>query len=105
MGLDNSVELELAKMDLNEPVLEPITFEDDIPLKGSSSTTKNPQIGLDVEDPRLEERVVVVALILMMITWRTTYSLVLWDYFIYGSSIYLILYFPLVFPPIVACRL
>jgi hypothetical protein len=48
MGLD---------MDLNDPVLEPITFEDDIPLEGSSSTTtyRVLQIGLDdhVEEPEV----------------------------------------------------
>ena len=27
MGLDNNVELALANMDLNDPVLEPITFD------------------------------------------------------------------------------
>jgi hypothetical protein len=53
----------------------------------------------------MEERAVAVMLILMMMTWRTTDSLVLWDSSIYGSSIYPILYFPLAFPPIVACRL
>jgi hypothetical protein len=31
MGLDNSVELELANLDLNEPVLEPVTFDDGDP--------------------------------------------------------------------------
>ena len=55
MGLDDTVELALANMDLNDPVLEPVTFEDDIPLEGSSSTTTNPvwQIGLDVEEPEV----------------------------------------------------
>jgi hypothetical protein len=57
MGLDDSVELALANMDLNDPVLEPVTFEDDIPLEGSSSTTADPvpQIGLDdhVEEPEI----------------------------------------------------
>jgi len=49
MGLDDSVELALANMDLNDSVLEMITFEDDIPLEGSSSTSADlvPQIGLD----------------------------------------------------------
>jgi hypothetical protein len=42
MGLDNSVELALANMDLNDLVLEIITFEDDILLEGSSSTTDDP---------------------------------------------------------------
>jgi hypothetical protein len=57
MGLDDSVVLALANMDLNDPVLEPVTFEDDISLEGSSSTTADsvPQIGLDdhVEQPNI----------------------------------------------------
>jgi len=36
-GLNNSVELALANLDLNELVLEPITFDDGDPLEGSSS--------------------------------------------------------------------
>ena len=36
MGLDNSVELALANLDLNAPVLEHVTFDDG--LEGSSST-------------------------------------------------------------------
>lgn len=36
--LDNNVELALANLDLNELVLEPITFDDNDPLEGSSST-------------------------------------------------------------------
>ena len=39
MGLDNSIELALANMDLNDPVLEPVTFDDSDPLEGLSSTT------------------------------------------------------------------
>jgi hypothetical protein len=35
MGLDNSVELALAKLNLNEPILEPITFDDSDPLRGA----------------------------------------------------------------------
>jgi hypothetical protein len=35
--LNNSVELALANLDLNELVLEPITFDDGDPLEGSSS--------------------------------------------------------------------
>jgi len=38
MGLDNSVELALANLDLNEPVLEPIIFDDGDTVEGSSST-------------------------------------------------------------------
>jgi hypothetical protein len=34
MGLDNSVELALANLDLNEPVLEPVTFDDGNPFEG-----------------------------------------------------------------------
>ena len=36
MGLDNSVELALANLDLNAPVLEPVTFDDGV--EASSST-------------------------------------------------------------------
>ena len=40
MGLDSSIELALANMDLNEPVLEPITFDEDNeePLAESPTT-------------------------------------------------------------------
>ena len=38
MGLDSSTELALANLDLNDPVLEPVTFDDSDPLEGSSST-------------------------------------------------------------------
>ena len=38
MGLDNTIELALANMDLNDPVLEPVTFDDGDPMEGSSST-------------------------------------------------------------------
>jgi hypothetical protein len=34
---NNSVELALANLDLNELVLDPITFDDGDPLEGSSS--------------------------------------------------------------------
>jgi len=37
MGLNNSVELALANLDLNELVLESVTFDDGDPLEGSSS--------------------------------------------------------------------
>jgi hypothetical protein len=57
MGLDDIVALALANMDLNDPVLELLTFEDDIPLEGSSSTTTDPvpYIGLDnhAEQPKI----------------------------------------------------
>jgi hypothetical protein len=36
-GLNNNVELALANLDLNELVLEPVTFDDGDPLEGSSS--------------------------------------------------------------------
>jgi hypothetical protein len=35
--LNNNVELALANLDLNELVLEPVTFDDGDPLEGSSS--------------------------------------------------------------------
>ena len=38
MGLDNSTELALANLDLNDLVLDPVTFDDSDPLEGSSST-------------------------------------------------------------------
>jgi hypothetical protein len=40
MGLNKSVELALANLDLNELVLELVTFDDGDPLEGSSSTSK-----------------------------------------------------------------
>jgi hypothetical protein len=49
MGLDNSVELALANLDLNEPMLEPVTFDDGDPLEGSSSTSTDARIALDIE--------------------------------------------------------
>jgi len=71
MGLDSGVELALANLDLNEPVLEPITFDDGDPLEGSSTTSTDAQIALDIEEEEEEERTVVVMLILMIMTWRT----------------------------------
>jgi hypothetical protein len=50
MGLDSSVELALANLDLNEPVLEPVTFDDGDPFEGSSSTSIDAQIALDIEN-------------------------------------------------------
>jgi len=38
MGLDSSMELALANMDLNDPVLEPVTFDESDRMEGSSST-------------------------------------------------------------------
>ena len=46
MGLDNSFELELANLDLNDPTLESITFDDGDPLERSSSTP--PDLDLDI---------------------------------------------------------
>ena len=38
MGLDSSIELALANLDLNDLVLEPMTFDDSDPLEGPPST-------------------------------------------------------------------
>jgi hypothetical protein len=48
MGLDNNVELALDNLDLNELVLESVTFDDGDPLEGSSSTSTNALIALDI---------------------------------------------------------
>ena len=50
MDLNNSVELALANLDLNELVLESVTFDDGNPLEGSSSTSTNARIALDIGD-------------------------------------------------------
>ena len=50
MGLDNTVELALANMDLNDPVLEPVTFDDGDPLEGSFSTPIDVDTRLGMED-------------------------------------------------------
>lgn len=51
MGLDDSIELALANMDLNDPVLEPVTFDDETQrLEGSSSTAADPGLGIEEED-------------------------------------------------------
>ena len=57
MGLDNSIELALAHMDLNDPVLEPITFDDGDPIKGSSSTPTDVdrQMGREEEEEGSDE--------------------------------------------------
>jgi hypothetical protein len=47
-SLNNSVELALANLDLNELVLESITFDDGDPLEGSFSTSTNARIALDM---------------------------------------------------------
>ena len=49
-GLDSSVELALANLDINEPVLEPITFDDGDTLEGSSSTPVDAEITLDTKE-------------------------------------------------------
>jgi hypothetical protein len=48
MSLNNNVELALANLDLNELVLESVTFDDGDPLEGSSSTSTNAWIALDI---------------------------------------------------------
>jgi hypothetical protein len=53
--LNNSVELELANLDLNELVLESITFDDGDPLEGSFSTSTNARIALDMEEEEEED--------------------------------------------------
>ena len=47
MGLDSSTELALANLDLNDPELESVMFDDSDPLEGSSSTPIDidPQMG------------------------------------------------------------
>jgi len=97
-GLDSSVELAVDNMDLSELVLEPVTFEDGDPFEGSSSTPVDADLGLVKEEN--EDG------------WessgnggdfydsyrrKTTYSDMLWDSSICGSSIYPILCLPLVF--------
>ena len=53
IGLDSSVELALANMDLNDPVLEPVTFDDE-PHEGSFATPEDAagaaDHGLGIED-------------------------------------------------------
>lgn len=48
--LDSSVELALANLDLNEPVLEPVTFDDGDTIEGSSSTPADAKMTLDTEE-------------------------------------------------------
>jgi hypothetical protein len=48
MSLNNNVELALANLDLNELVLESVTFDNGDPLEGSSSTSTNARIALDI---------------------------------------------------------
>ena len=51
MGLDGNVELALPNIDLNDPMLEPITFDDE-PHEGSSSTPVDAaaDLGLGIEE-------------------------------------------------------
>jgi hypothetical protein len=55
VGLDNNVELALANLDLNEPVLELVTFDDGDPLEGSSSTSTDAHIALDIKEEEEED--------------------------------------------------
>ena len=50
MGLDTSVELALANMDLNDPVLEPVRFDDVDIVKGSSSTPADVEATMDTRE-------------------------------------------------------
>ncbi len=53
MGLDTNVELALANMDLNDPVLELVRFDD---LEGSSSTPIDAEATMDTgEEEDAEE--------------------------------------------------
>jgi len=49
MGLDCNVQLKLANLNHNEILLEPITFDDDDPLKGSFSMPADADMGLEIE--------------------------------------------------------
>ena len=57
MGLDNSTELALANLDLNDPMPEPVTFDDSDSLEWSSSTPTDidPQMGGEEEEELEEE--------------------------------------------------
>ena len=55
MGLDSSTELALAKLDLNDPVLESVTFDDSEPLEGSSSTPADIDLQMVEEEQEEEE--------------------------------------------------
>ena len=57
MGLDSSTELALANMDLNDPVLEPVTFDEGDRMEGSSSTPADAvsQIDREEEEEEAEE--------------------------------------------------
>eukprot|EP00253_Pinus_taeda_P020515 PITA_20515 len=55
MGLENSVELALVNMDLNDPVLEPVRFDDKDILEGSSSTPVDAEVTMDIGEEHVEE--------------------------------------------------
>ena len=55
MGLDNNTELELANMDLNDPVLDPVTFDDSDRIEGSSSTSVDADCQMGREEEEGEE--------------------------------------------------
>ena len=57
MGLDNNTKLALANLDLNNPVLESVTFDDSDPLEGSSSTPADidPRMGGEEKEEEEEE--------------------------------------------------
>eukprot|EP00253_Pinus_taeda_P006079 PITA_06079 len=56
MGLDSSVELALANMDLNDLVLEPVRFDDGDIFEGSSSTPADAEATMDTrEEENAEE--------------------------------------------------
>lgn len=50
MITDNSVELALANMDLNDPVLDPVRFDDDDTIEGSSTTPTNAEATFDIRE-------------------------------------------------------
>jgi len=52
MGLDTTVELALANMDLNDPVLEPVRFDD---LEGSASIPADAEATMDIGEEDAEE--------------------------------------------------
>ena len=57
MGLDNSTELALANLDINDPVLEPVTFDESDRMEGSSSTAGDAghQMGREEEEGEEDE--------------------------------------------------
>ena len=55
MGLDSSTELALSNLDLNDPMLESVTFDDSDPLEGSSSTPADINAQMVEEEEQEEE--------------------------------------------------